>query len=35
LADSIVAVTKRVPQKDSIQLNAALQKMIINFEQDN
>jgi curved DNA-binding protein CbpA len=35
LADSIVAVTKRVPQKDSIQLNAALQKMIINFERDN
>jgi hypothetical protein len=35
LADSIVAVTKRVPLKDSIQLNAALQKMIINFERDN
>lgn len=35
LADSIVAVTKRVPQKDSIQLNKALKKMIVNFEREN
>jgi hypothetical protein len=35
LADSIVAVTKRVPQKDSMQLDAALQKMIVNFEREN
>jgi hypothetical protein len=35
LADSIVAVTKRVPQKDSVQLDRALQKMILNFERDN
>jgi hypothetical protein len=35
LADSIVAVTKRVPQKDSVQLDRTLQKMILNFERDN
>jgi hypothetical protein len=35
LADSIISVTKRVSQKDSIQLDKALQRMIINFERDN
>ncbi len=35
LADSIVAITKRVSQQDSIKLDAALQNMIINFERDN
>jgi curved DNA-binding protein CbpA len=35
LADSIVAVTKRVSLKDSVQLDRALQKMILNFERDN
>jgi curved DNA-binding protein CbpA len=35
LADSIVAVSKRVPHKDSVQLDRALQKMILNFERDN
>jgi hypothetical protein len=35
LADSIVAVSKRVPQKDSVQLDRALQKMILNFEREN
>lgn len=35
LADSIVAITKRVPQKDSVQLDRALQKMILNFEREN
>jgi curved DNA-binding protein CbpA len=35
LADSIVAITKRVSLKDSVQLDRALQKMILNFERDN
>lgn len=35
LADSIVAITKRISQKDTIQLNEALKKMILNFEREN
>ncbi len=35
LADSIVSITNRVSQKDSMQLDKALRRMIINFERDN